>query len=310
MSQFPVENEPGLYEAINYLLSGPAGLGQNFQGFSAYKPAYLTGTFRAPFSLPTTTTPAPTWTVAPISISDIQPVDVDPLTGKTDTIEITFSSTQANPPFLLGDTVVVANVVDDGTGEVYDGTYRRSVVYCDTTKVVLQYLDTVWSAYISSGDISKNISNTNISTDCNARVTVYGPTDQVFVTAQMNLAFTYTASTSSEFDIAIRINRYKGFIDTSSTSTDLANRDYLFDFDSVVSEVVYPFSVAGSGSETIETIFTTVLDSPSYGYYWYILEVDFITETAAVPPVPYPGDAAPGTFTAGLRSLTAQVIKQ
>lgn len=307
MSQFPVENEPGLYEAINYLLSGPAGLGQNFQGFSAYKPAYLTGTFRAPFSLPTTTTPAPTWSVAPIAISDIQPLDVDPLTGETDTIEITFASAQANPPFLLGDTVEIDGV----DPSFYNDTYRRGVVFCSTTSVVIQTSGTyVWPTYVSGGNISKDNSNTDISTDCNARVTVYGPTDQVFVSAQINLAFTYTATTSSEFDIAIRINRYKGFIDTTSTSADIANRDYLFDFDEVVSEVVYPFSVAGSGSESVETIFTTVLDSPSYGYYWYILEVDFITETADDPPVPYPGDAAPGVFTAGLRSLTAQVIKQ
>ena len=305
MAQFPVENEPGLYEAINYLLSGPAGLGQNFQGFSAYQPAYLTGTFRAPFSVPSTTTPAPSWYVAPISISDIQPVDPDPTTGETNTIEITFSSTQANPPFLLGDTVSIAGV----NPVFYDGGYSRSVVYCDTTKVVIQTDGTyVWPTYISDGTITKNISNTDVSTDCNARVTVYGPTDQVFVSAQLNLAFTYTMTTASDFDVAIRINRYKGFIDTGSTSTDIANRDYLFDFDTTVSEVVYPYSVASSGSESIETIFTTVLDSPSYGYYWYILEVDFITEDSS--GTPYTGDAKPGVFTAGLRSLTAQVIKQ
>ena len=30
MAQFPVENEPALYEGVNYLLSGPAGLGKSY----------------------------------------------------------------------------------------------------------------------------------------------------------------------------------------------------------------------------------------------------------------------------------------
>jgi len=297
MSQFPIEDEQGLYEGVNYLLSGPAGLGQNFQGFSAYQPAYIAGTFRAPFTVPITTTPAPAWYVAPISISDIQPLDPDPITGETDTIEITFASAQAAAPFLLGDTVTVSNVVDDGSGEVYDGTYRRSVVYCDTTKVVLQYLDTVWSTYISGGDISKDSSDTNISTDCNARVTVYGPTDRVFISSQLNLSFTYTCSVPSEANVIISINRYKGFV-----TTDPNDPDYLFDFDDTVSQQTFNFSASGSGSETPgDFIFTTVIDQPSFGYYWYICEVMF---------EPVSGDLKPGVFTAGLRSLTAQVVKE
>ena len=40
----------GLVEGLNYVLSGPGGLGQNFAGFSNYEPAYLTGNFRTPFS--------------------------------------------------------------------------------------------------------------------------------------------------------------------------------------------------------------------------------------------------------------------
>jgi hypothetical protein len=175
---------------------------------------------------------------------------------------------------------------------------------------VIQYFDSVWSTYISGGNISKNNSNTNVSTDCNARVTVYGPTDQVFVSAQLNLDVAYTCSEASEFDIAVRINRYKGFIDTTDLNTPIANRDYLFDIDETVSQKVYSYSVSTSGTESLEAIFTTVLDRPSFGYYWYILEVDFITKTNDDPPVPLPGDAQPDVLEVGLRSLTAQVIKQ
>ena len=52
MAKFPVEmhDDEGQSDAINYLLSGPGGLGQNFTGFSAYSPGYLTGNFRPPFT--------------------------------------------------------------------------------------------------------------------------------------------------------------------------------------------------------------------------------------------------------------------
>ena len=50
-----------------------------------------------------------------------------------------------------------------------------------------------------------------------------------------------------------------------------------------------------------QNIFTTVLDKPGFGYYWYICEVRFDIVS---------GDVTPGVFTTGLRSLTAQVIKQ
>jgi len=59
VSKYPVEvsDEEGQVDAINYLLSGPAGLGQNFSGFSTYLPAYLRPTVRQPFVQPITSNP-------------------------------------------------------------------------------------------------------------------------------------------------------------------------------------------------------------------------------------------------------------
>jgi hypothetical protein len=56
MSKFPVEvsDNEGLIDAVNYLLSGPAGLGQFFKGFSAFAPGYLTGNYRIPYTVLTT----------------------------------------------------------------------------------------------------------------------------------------------------------------------------------------------------------------------------------------------------------------
>ena len=62
MAQFPVEfaakDSESLVEAINYALSGPGGLGQNFSGFSDSYAAWLRGNIRQPSTVAGYTTPA------------------------------------------------------------------------------------------------------------------------------------------------------------------------------------------------------------------------------------------------------------
>lgn len=270
-AKYPVEisDQEGIVDAINYLLSGPAGLGQNFDGFSDYNPAYLTGTFRAPFTVPITTTPPPTLYQAPINIGNIT-VPANP--GAI--IDVTYSSVQSPVPFAEGDTVTISGV----TPSFYNDDYRRGVLEPTSTGVVVQYTsELTWPAYVSGGTIEKNASNTDVSTDCNGRVTVYGPTDKVFLSAQLNLNFTYACSTASEWDIRIKIDRYAGF-----PTTTAGDNEFLFDLDTngnpVVSEQVTHYSQSTSGtSGNVEYIFTTVLDQPSFGYYWYILDIEFST---------------------------------
>jgi hypothetical protein len=397
MAQFPIVTEEGLYEAVNYLAAGPAGLGQNFEGFSAYKPAYMTGTFRAPFTVSTATASPPTWYVAPIAISTITTVQVNTATSSTQFIQINFTP-QSTIPFGQGDTVIIEGVrsadsgmseststytlsgtkpvlaststftnitpivtVGSGTGTVfksitlkptgattykstnttilittegtgfksgdqlkvlgtsiggatpandltitlntvtsfYNDTYSRSVLTCSTSSVILQTQGSyTWPAYVSSGTIQKNNALGPVSSDANARVTVQGPTQLVFISSQLTLDFTYTCTTASTFDVVVQINRYRGSIDTSQAGAV----DYLFEYDATISEQSHSYSTTSSGSASAgQNIFTTVLDQPSFGYYWYIAEVVFTSKT---------GNAKPGTFTVGLRSLTAQVIKQ
>lgn len=271
-AKYPVEisDEEGIVDAVNYLLSGPSGLGQNFDGFSDYKPAYLTGTFRAPFTVPISTNPPPTLYVAPISISNIT-VPNNP--GAI--IDVTYTTPQSPVPFGAGDTVTISGV----TPGFYDDNYRRGVLEVSSTGVLVQYTsDETWPAYVSGGDIEKNASNIDVSTDCNGRVTVYGPTDKVFLSAQLNLDFTYDCTTASEWDIIVKIDRYAGF-----PTTTAGDNDYLFDLDTngnpIVSEQVTHYSQSTSGtSGNTEYIFTTVLDQPSFGYYWYILDIVFSTK--------------------------------
>lgn len=271
VAKYPVEtsDSEGIVDAVNYLLSGPAGLGQNFDGFSSYTPAYLTGTFRAPFAVPISTTPPPTMYVAPISISNIT-VPNNP--GAI--IDVTYTTAQTPVPFAEGDSVRINGVTPD----YYDGRYNRSVLEVSSTGILLQYTeDLSWPAYVSGGTIGKNVSNTDIGTDCNGRVTVYGPTDEVFLSAQINFDFTYECTIASEWDIKVKIDRYAGF-----PTTTAGDNDYLFDLDTngnpVVSQQVTHYSESTSGSSgNVEYIFTTVLDKPSFGYYWYILDIEFST---------------------------------
>jgi hypothetical protein len=199
-------------------------------------------------------------------------------------------------PFQVGDTVNIANATPD----YYDDEYSRGVIEVSSTGIKLQYnaVNAV-PPYVSGGDIFKNASNTNVSTDCNGRVTVYGPTDKVFLSAQLNLDFTYDCSTASEWDIRIKIDRYAGF--PTRTAGD---NDYLFDLDTngnpVVSEQVTHYSESAAGSSgNVEYIFTTVLDQPSFGYYWYILDIEFSTKNPVLGGVleqPY-GSLASYTYS-------------
>lgn len=291
MAQYPVEDGNGVLEAINYLLSGPSGLGQNFNGFSAYQPAYLSGTFRAPFTVSTSTS-APSWYVAPISVNNIVRQNV--VDGKTANLEWTFTTPQATAPFRPGQRIYAENV----TPSYYDSSYV--VLTCSTTTMQTQDNNVYpYPAYTSGGEVYFDNTDVDTSTDANARVTVQGPTELVFISSQLQLDVGVTVVNPADVTVAVKINRYSGTVDTSPGAVD-----YLFNFDKTVSEQVNTYSVDTS-TTTInagQNIFTTVLDQPSFGYYWYIAEVNVTVSDLA--------DVQPGAVTVGLRSLTAQVIKQ
>lgn len=264
MSQFPVENEPGLYEGINYLLSGPAGLGQNFEGFATFTPAYIRPTFRAPFTIPLDTTQNPNWYVAPINIGNIV---VQGNVANSNSFYASYASTQSPAPYNTGDRVQITGVDPSFYNDSYTVlTGNVNGIVCATQNSYS------WPAYVSGGQVSRDYSNTPISTDCNALVTIYGPTDQAFITAQLNLEFDYTASTASKFDVLVQINRYRAAPVIGQPG------QYLFAFDTTVSEKRFAYSESTNGTKTLEAIFTTVLDSPGYGFYYYIMEVDFVTQ--------------------------------
>lgn len=297
MAQFPIEigDLAATNEAVNYLLSGPAGLGQNFQGFSAYLPAYIRPSVRQPFDLPVTVGDPPV--SQPLNPSIYLDIPINNITVPTNPgqqIVCTFTTPQATAPFQYGDEIELAGV----TPGFYNDFY--TAFSCTTTEVTLFTSGTyTWPAYTSGGSVGRNYMNYPNSTDCNARVTVAGPTDQVFVSAQLDLSYEYECFNNISYDVVVRIIRGKGFPDSTPGSTDFLFADFV-----TISQKTFTKTVTvGTGTQSLEAIFTTVLDGPNldFGYYWYILEVEFVADIT---------DVTIGRATTGLRSLTAQVIKQ
>jgi hypothetical protein len=301
MAQYPVEDQQGLYEAVNYLMSGPSGLGQNFNGFSSYQPVYLTGTYRQPFTVATTATNnPPQWYVAPIAINSVTSLNV--VNGQTANLQWTFTTPQATPPFNVGLTVRGRGFVDTSSGGDFFNGSQGYVLSCSTTSVITQFSNAYSIPAITTyGTLRFDNNDVITSSDANARVTVQGPTELVFISSQLGLTVgVYSSTSTGSVNVSVQVNRYNGSIDTSVAGAV----DYLFNFDKTVSEQVNTYAVT-TATTTInagQNIFTTVLDQPGFGYYWYIAEV-----TVTSSDITY---IQPTTVTAGLRSLTAQVIKQ
>lgn len=286
-SKYPVDigDNEGIVDAVNYLLSGPSGLGQNFAGFSSYQPAYLTGNYRIPFAQPT---------LANLYVPNINLGVSEMLDGRT--WKFWFAVAQAVPPFSPGNIITVEGVTDS----FYDGSYSPiGVVECTVDYVIARTSGSYDIVDPSSGGVVYLNTSGFMSTDCNARVTVTGGTDRVFIGGQLDNLISYIVpSGSGDLTYTVAVNRYKGEI-----NNDPVNPDYIFNLDSTVAQKVYTYTgLTGTGDlPLVETVFATILDEPDPGYYWYILEVEFVS----------PDNLA--TITAnefGLRGLSAQVVKQ
>jgi hypothetical protein len=295
MSQYPINNEQALYEAVNYLASGPSGLGQNFQGFSSYQNAYLTGNFRKPYSQATTAQ----LNVPPVACSSAVQLG-------NSTFQYNFATTQATPPFALGN-----NISGSGWSNDFYNGYQGAigVIACTTDYVIFQTSGSYpgvgddtggGNVYLNNMSYPASDNLTPMSTDCNARVIVYGATDRVFIGSQLTNTISYVnPGAASDLTYRMQVNRYTAF-----PNNDPINPDFVFSTPKTIFEKVYNFTaLSGPGTlPEIETIFSTIIDEPTPGYYWYILEVRYdVADDSEL----YISDSV-----LGLRSMSAQVVKQ
>ena len=288
--QYPVQpgNKQAVTEALNYLLSGPSGLGQNFAGYSSYTPGWITGNFRIPYNQ---TTVAQLY-VAPISIATAEMLDPR-------TVKITFSATQSSVPFALGNGLTFSGITGSYDQLLNDNGVQIGVVECTTSYVIIRLLsDQPLRSPGSGGTVRYSSMNFTISTDCVGRVNVTGGTDRVFISAQLDNTFDYTVlSGTASINYVVQVRRLVGFLNSDPT-----NPDYLFNNDAYVSVKNYSYTgLTGSGTiPLVETIFATIIDQPPIGYYRYEIQVRF--ESA--------DDVQVTTSNTTVRSLSAQVVKQ
>jgi hypothetical protein len=306
MAKFPVQPNDmnGIVQGLNYVLSGPAGLGQNFAGFSSYDLSYLTGNYRTPFS----TSVLEKLYVAPINISTCYFLD-------DRTIQVNFAITQTSIPFVEGNQVILVNVTGDS---YWDGRYQQiGVITCTTTYCTIRVGGpTTGISPGSGGYIYLTMTNTDevisvgndttSSTDCNARVTVTSQTDRVFVSGQLELTLDVKPLSGSNGTLTttVQLNRYYAV-----PNTDPVNPDYKFILSGTIAQKVFTNSLTyTSGNQTLvlpDSNFSTILDQPGPNYYWYILELTFFsTETGTTT------DFEVYDAQMKLRSLSAQVVKQ
>lgn len=228
MSQYPLDNNSDIVEAVNYLLSGPTSIGQNFEGMSAVgvtiptssgfgssqTQTYLTGMpILGPQQQPGTVNTNdeldgvvydavyPLWNTLPggLSITSITPITA---TGRKIDVGVDISSIvtfYSRYPFVLGQQVVLSGV----TPSSYNGTYTvvapSGFTYPTAFVTLISDTEQTWSAYTSGGTlkINDNFSGSSPTTQRfftgnQAVVTVTGPTDRVFISSQMNNLNVYT----------------------------------------------------------------------------------------------------------------------
>lgn len=294
MAQFPVNNQRGLTDAVNYLLSGPTSSGQGFSYFSTSDVANLNGNYREPYTIPladTSITNVPL-SVAPIAIATVTMVD-------TLTIQVVFASAQPTAPFLPGQatgltaTGITPSVYDD---LITNSCYQVGVVSCTTTGCILR-LNTPRTVLApgSGGTIEIQSMELLLSTDCNGKVTTYAAADKVIINAQLNNVLTVDPAFPGTLVYTVEINRY-----TANISTIPGSRVIRFDSRKRIAIKDVELTVSGSVQPNVESVFVSVVDEPGAGYYWYILEVYFESTAGSVNVT---------NSVLGLRSFTAQVLK-
>jgi hypothetical protein len=199
MSQYPLDNNSDIVEAVNYLLSGPTSIGQNFEGMSAVginvltdsvvgqTRTYLTGMpIPGPSAANTENVPGaryeqpgsvdlensgtydisyPLWNTLPggLPITDIVPVSA---TGREITVTVDLYSTGilyvTGRPFVYGQQVVLSGI----TPSSFNGTYTVKNSFVDAEVVLVQDVAETWGTYTSGGVVKIN--------DIPGAETVYG----------------------------------------------------------------------------------------------------------------------------------------
>ena len=369
--KFPIdaEDSQGIKDAINYLLSGPSALGQNFQGMSQVgqvpgedlsdRLTYFTGNLGAAVSsIPYEPDNRPIWsTPYPITVDSMIPIDI---TGTTDliTIQVTFDPLYETLTPLVATSLTeytAQNLIFTVTGAgPWSGTYQIiSAIFTGGSSSELtcrQEIPAAWpvTVYPGGGIMTWNFTNDNRPTDCQAVVTVTGPSDRVFISNQTTYGvlqsgtwqspgLSWLADDIGDFDTIpawnFQINRYRAVSTTTLTDgyilpgvetfTDgyglsvitrpRVYQGYIWQLDETILSVPVPISnsslvTPGSGEVNPGLVLFTNVIDNPGTGYWWYVLEIEFNENGV-----YTGEGRIWPISVvpnGLRSFTAQVIKQ
>lgn len=311
MPQFPISDQQAIVDGLNYVLSGPGSLGQNFQGYSSNSTTTITGNI------------------------------IDPTTGETvNSLPITTSFLQ----YYLTDCVVNTGVTGGTDRVVLSAQLSNSFVYTTTAACSLQYTVSInryralanrdttsfapyvytYAGTVATQDYFYNLDTTTagiLSTTVAGAKPAYVapvtgslvlPVDQVFVglaadppgtgqDANLRVQIAYGAAGAYDAtNTKILVNSAGSLWNAGETitipGTGLGGATPANDMTVTVSAVT-----ALTPSIQEQTVFTSVIDEPGLGYYLYALEVRWYALTGSI-------DIASSTMQT--RSISAQVVKQ
>jgi hypothetical protein len=257
MSSYPINggDDQSLLDAINYVASGPSGLGQPNVGFNTSTTGYVTGNYRVPYNK----------TSLCLLNTDAIPLGnsywLDDYTWKYE-----FASAQPSAPFAIGNNITIDGV----TPSDYDGTYDRTgVVYCDENYVVVKssgaypnpgVTGTGGEAYLAVANFDFPVGDDSVllSTDCNGIISVVGAEDFVNLSALISngtiVGSVVNPGSNGNFGISTQLNRYKAF-----NSGTAANPQYFYNFDATVAEQSQTIYLTGG----VGQILTLAIDASS-----------------------------------------------
>lgn len=355
MSQFPLDTKSDMVEAVNYLLSGPTGSGQNFQGVSAVGidaitsgPAtpvqtYYTGMpydgffgVRPPEENPGTQDatsdpllPAdlyyPIWNTLPggLPITAIAPATA---TGRDILITVTLGTlvNESLGPWADGQQVVITGAAEADYNRTYTVVNYDAIIGPYDSVTLRSTENVTWPVYTAGGVASINdfvlAKEQSFLTGNQAIVAVDGPGSRVFVSSQSGelIVYTYTKFVdilSEEPIIKFQINRYRAIAATTLPDSIDGRyyQGYEWTFDKTLVNLKKPISWDALGTQVYanpftDVIYNNIIDAPSVGLYLYAFQ---IAQTAQRDAAPSDGaQLIVGARTTGVRSFTAQVIKQ
>jgi hypothetical protein len=309
MPQFPVSDQQGLVDGLNYLLSGPGSLGQSFQGYSSNNTTALTGDIFDPNN-------GQVVNALPIVTGYLQYYLTDcqvrtSVSGGTDKVVV---SGQINANF---DYTSLSDV-----GLQYTVAINRYTAYPNNST---NYNDVLWleqqtvASHTYGYDLSASSTGLNTVTATGTKIAYTAPATGSLIYPVDYVATGVTATSGTGSDAVIQIQIAYGAAGTyNNTNTKITVISPGTNW-SIGATIVIPGAnlggVTGVNDLTLtvtgltgstpniqqETIFTNIIDQPPLGYYLYVVELQWYALT---------GDITIDACDLNVRSISAQVVKQ